>query len=67
MENNQDLDISQSQLSKDDAEGMVYEDESSDSDDSDDSEKEREEHYALERRIVELRKEVLFNKAILHL
>lgn len=30
----------------------------SDSSDSDDSEKEREEHYALERRIVELRKEV---------
>lgn len=42
-------------VNKDEEEDMAFEEDSSD---SDDSEKEREEHYALERKIVELRKEV---------
>lgn len=50
---NSDLETDGS-INRDDAEDMV----SDDSSDSVDSEKEREEHYKLERRVVELRKEV---------
>lgn len=57
------MDVQQSFAEEDETEEMSFEgndnpNNGSDSSDSDDSEKEREEHYVLERKIVELRKEV---------
>jgi hypothetical protein len=56
------MDVQQSLAKEDEIEEMSFEGndspDGSDSSDSDDSEKEREEHYVLERKIVELRKEV---------
>ena len=59
------MDVQQSLAKEDEIEEMSFEGndspDGSDSSDSDDSEKEREEHYVLERKIVELRKEVWFS------
>jgi hypothetical protein len=60
------MDVQQSLTKEEDIEEMSFEandsPDGSDSSDSDDSEKEREEHYILERKIVELRKEVGFSQ-----
>ena len=55
MESNLDMD---EEYLKEDTEEMGIDDEDSDGDSSVDSAKEREEHHALERKIVDLRKEV---------
>ena len=59
------MDVQQSLAKEDEIEEMSFEGndspDGSDSSDSDDSEKEREEHYVLERKIVELRKEVRYS------
>ena len=58
METSHDMNNQNLMDSEEDGEAMAFEENHEDSSDSDDSEKEREEHYALERKVVELRKQV---------